>query len=363
MKPLTPPGNCSRPFEPKCRDFEVLVALLSRFSSDFASGTDRATLFDRLLSGLMMHTESAYGFIGEYQEVEGALGIRLRIHALRLLDGDGDEPLIREAAPPEEFNLLPESLIEGLFKSRMPVISNQSTLSYRLFGPLPGAPSLDNFLGIPLLIRDQVSGLVAIGNREGGYDRALAVHLAPLANSMAALIEADRHAVRAYFDPLTGLPNELVFIERFNTESSRHVRRRLPLSLLRLEIDHFNNYRNNHGPTATEACIKRIAEILSHNLRAEDCVVRTGPGQFAALLSETPSVRAVVVAEKLRQAITRSPIQVEGIAAPMSPSVSVGIVTQPAEGRSLNAMMEAASQALQQAKASGGNQVSAGSFK
>ncbi|MBU0500367.1 MAG: sensor domain-containing diguanylate cyclase [Gammaproteobacteria bacterium] len=354
-------GSCSRPFEATCKDYEVLISLLSRFNSDFVSGTERSILFDRLLAGVMTHTESDYGFITESTETEGIL----KIHALRQ-SRNGDVsgiPWQPETSSQLEFPLLPGSVIDDLFHSGMPVISNRPFQDTRSLGTLPGNPMLRNFLAIPLSIRDKVSGLVAIGNRKGGFDRSLILHLAPLANGMAALIEADRHAERAYFDHLTGLPNEHVFLERFNAESSRHVRRRLPLSLLRLEIDHFNNYRNNHGIKTAETCVRRIAGTLIGNLRAEDCVVRVGPGQFAALLSDTPSFRAVVVAEKLRQAVVKSPIEIEGLETLMAPTLSIGLVTLPSGGRSYQAMMLVADKALQQAKADGGNQVSAGSMK
>ena len=349
-------GTCSRPFEANCSDLETLIGLLSRFNSDFVSGLDRHTLFDRLLAGVMSHTESTYGFVSE--RIEGTENaILLKIHGMRMPVDQGGAQLKEDS---EQLVEIPEdSMVGSLFHTGTPVISNEPATDPRIACELPGNPQLTNLLCVPLRINDRATGLIAIGNREGGYDRAMAIHLAPLVNSMAALLQAERKSESAYFDSLTGLPNQKMFKERLIIEASRHTRRRQPLSMLYMDIDHFANYRNNRGPLATEACLKRVAEVIKDNLRTEDYLVRLNDNHFAALLADTPGVRAVVVAEKLRQAVANQQIEIEKLGITISPSVSIGLATLTADGKPLDSFRHAAETALKTAHEHGGNQVQA----
>ena len=340
-----------RPFDPSYADLNALITLLSRFTSDFVSGVDRPTLLDRLLAGILTLTNAHYGFVAEGVGSNGEDGITLDIDAMRNNAINGDKPTSEEVSG--KIEIPHQSLLGDLFQTALPIISNDYRNDQKAVCRLPGNPDLINFIAIPLQIRNQVIGLIGIGNRERGFDRSLAVHLAPIANNMAALIEANRNTEQAYYDPLTGLPNEQIFLQRYQAESSRHIRKRKPLSLLYLEVDHLNNFRNNYGHMAVETCLKQIAATLSENLRVEDCVVRAGPDQFAALLTETPNVRAVLVAEKLRQALGKTLGQTTAIA----PTVSIGLTSITTEEKPFDTVLKTAKEALKKAQDNGGNQV------
>ena len=332
-----------------------LVTLISRFNSDFASGMERSPLYERLLAGLLTMTHSDYGYIAESSCHYNDNSIALEVNATR---NNRPNPMA-SADGNESIRVHPDSLSGQLFRSALPQIANDYGNDPKAICRLPGNPELDNFIAIPLQNRNQVIGVIGLGNRKGGFNRDFAVELAPLANSITALIEADRKANNAFFDPLTGLPNLQIFNRRFQVESSRHNRRQLPFSVLCLEIDHLDTFRKNLGPMAVEACLKQVAEVVRKNLRTEDCFVTTEPEKFAILLVETTKVNAVIVAEKLRQAVSKTLIEAKGLPNMMFPTVSIGITSIIPEDRTLDNVMSIAGRAMRAARDNGGNQVQA----
>ena len=346
--------------EPSHKRLNGLVTLLSSFNSDFAAGVDRPTLYNRLLDGILTHIDASYGFIAESSCHFGDNTIALDVDAVRNNASSAGSDL--EAGSPDSVKIHPHSLMGDLFKSALPIISNDYRNNAKAICRLPGNPDLTNFMAIPLLTRNQVIGVIVLGNRRHGFNRGLAVHLAPLANGITALIETGRIAENALFDPLTGLPNKQIFIKRYLAESSRHNRSRRHFSVLRLEIDHLETFRNNLGLLAVEACLKQVATVIRENLRTEDCCVSIGQEQFAVLLTETYKVQAVIVAEKLRQAVSKTLIEAKGLTTMMFPTISIGITCITPEEEGLNdadTAMKTANHALQMARDNGGNQIQA----
>ena len=341
------PAN-GQPFKPTYDELNDLISLLTRFTTDFVSGVDRSSILDRLLAGMLTLVDADYGFIAENNSVEDSEEIVLNLEALRKNNQTSSSEELES-----NIDIAPDSLIGNIFNSALPLISNETTDQTLGLKILPGNPSLVNYIAIPLHIRDQVIGIILLGNRPTGFDRGIAVHLAPIANSIAALMESGRNEEQAYYDPLTGLHNQKAFQQRYQVEASRHTRKRLPLSLLLIEVEHLNNYRNNYGIVAVDNCIKQIANTLAENLRTEDCVVRTNPDQFVALLTETPNVRAVMVAEKLRQAVASALKEL----ATINPSLSIGLTTAVSEQKDFKIVLSNATKALEKALLNGGNQV------
>lgn len=104
-------------------------------------------------------------------------------------------------------------------------------------------------------------------------------------------------------DGLTGLKNHRVFHERLAEEYEKSVRRREPLSVILLDVDHFKTYNDTFGHLAGDDVLRQIAHFLTEGARAYDVVARYGGEEFAILLPATTETMASAVADRIRKLI------------------------------------------------------------
>lgn len=125
-------------------------------------------------------------------------------------------------------------------------------------------------------------------------------------------------------DPLTGLFNRRYFEEFFAREWRRGYRSTLPLSLLKIDVDHFGAFNAQQGRQAGDRTLKMVAHHLSSQLRrGGDIAARYEGEEFVIVLPETTPSEAAGVAVHLRESVQKL-----GIAHPTSPTqqltISVG---------------------------------------
>jgi diguanylate cyclase (GGDEF)-like protein len=120
--------------------------------------------------------------------------------------------------------------------------------------------------------------------------------LADLSRSRASALEiAEEKTVelrhRSLHDPLTGLPNRDLVLDRANQMLTRARRDQLPLAALFIDLDGFNGINDTFGQAAGDHLLKAIAARLTSALRASDTVGRVGGDEFV-VLAEGVSVSA-----------------------------------------------------------------------
>lgn len=125
-------------------------------------------------------------------------------------------------------------------------------------------------------------------------------------------------------DEATGLANRRAFEEALAMEWKRALRVPAPLSLLRVELDFFDQLVASAGQAAAERSVEAVAQILGTSVRRPGDLVAhlDGPG-FALLLPHTEAAGALVVAENLRAAVRRAALPHP--ASPAGPWVSLRI--------------------------------------
>ncbi len=106
-----------------------------------------------------------------------------------------------------------------------------------------------------------------------------------------------------YTDDLTGLYNYRYMQVALNQESRRSQRYGLKFSLIFLDLDRFKGINDRHGHLAGSAALSEVARLLRNCVREVDTLFRFGGDEFAALLVETDSDAARVVAERIRKSI------------------------------------------------------------
>jgi len=162
----------------------------------------------------------------------------------------------------------------------------------------------------------------------------------------------ETHRQKALHDPLTELPNREAYNERASAEVQRWQRYGRPLTIAIFDIDHFKRINDTYGHQAGDRVIKVIGRSIAKRLREVDFFCRYGGEEFVALMPETDSATALVVLEKVRDAIANAAFNYKAQA--MSITLSVGL-TEFIENDSLETAFERADQALYTAKSNGRN--------
>lgn len=135
-----------------------------------------------------------------------------------------------------------------------------------------------------------------------------------------------RTATLALHDPLTGLYNVRYFYFRLSEEYANVGRTRSPLSLLIIDLDYFKKINDTYGHPAGDEVLKAIANSISRSRRVNETVARVGGEEFVLLLPNCPLVKAVQVAERVRNTIKEERIVLsDGIE--LKVTASIGVAT------------------------------------
>ena len=90
----------------------------------------------------------------------------------------------------------------------------------------------------------------------------------------------------AFYDPLTGLPNRRLLLDRLGQVISHSRRRNHYASLLLVGLDNFKAYNTTLGHASGDTLLRRLAEVLRGSLRESDTLARWGGDQFALLVQD-----------------------------------------------------------------------------
>jgi diguanylate cyclase (GGDEF)-like protein/PAS domain S-box-containing protein len=157
----------------------------------------------------------------------------------------------------------------------------------------------------------------------------------------------------AHHDPLTGLPNRLLFHDRLQHAMVRAVRASEQLAVIFIDLDRFKNVNDTLGHHVGDELLKQVAKSLSSCLRDGDTLARLGGDEFIVLLEDIDGERgARLVAEKLMR-LFEQPVLVSGYE--LFVTGSVGISLFPQDACDLNVLIRNADVAMYQAKARGRN--------
>jgi diguanylate cyclase (GGDEF)-like protein len=157
---------------------------------------------------------------------------------------------------------------------------------------------------------------------------------------------------QARYDPLTGLPNRLLFDELAGSRLSEARRHGVSLAVLMIDLDGFKAVNDMHGHAAGDAVLMAAASRISGLLRESDVVARLGGDEFVVLLGDARVDDAQHVGGKLVAAL--------GAAYPgVVPAVScsVGIAMYPQDGHTAVELCLHADLALYEAKRTGKQRV------
>jgi diguanylate cyclase (GGDEF)-like protein len=180
---------------------------------------------------------------------------------------------------------------------------------------------------------DEDDALRAI--RAGAQDYVVKTTLSPalLRRAIAYAVARKQAEVQlvheALHDPLTGLPNRALFLDRLGVALDRSRRTNASLAVMFLDVDNFKQVNDSLGHAAGDRLLTELAGRLRAMLRPMDTMARFGGDEFTFLFEELASEREVVlIAERVIES-ARVPIALGGSPTTITVSIGIALVTDP----------------------------------
>ena len=229
------------------------------------------------------------------------------------------------------------------------------------FGDVIAAEGLRTIIGLPLVNRNRVVGVLYAARRETRLFRAPQIEiLEMLASQIAVALENARlfedvqH--KSIHDPLTGIFNRRLFRRRLREEERRAARHGRPLSLLMIDVDDFKRYNDTHGHAKGDRLLRELVATVADAIRTTDILARYGGEEFVVLLPETDLPEALLTGERIREAV-RDRFALEHGGAGIV-TVSVGVAARSDTCPDGPSLVERADAAMYRAKRQGKDRVS-----
>jgi diguanylate cyclase (GGDEF)-like protein len=169
-------------------------------------------------------------------------------------------------------------------------------------------------LAVPIRDRHRVIGSLAIATQQSGrvyrdVEREMLLNLAEHA-SVALMDARTVESVEAAFsDPLTGLPNRALLMDRLAQSVDRCVRAGAPLAVMFIDLARFKGINDSYGHGVGDVVLATVGHRIAETLRAADTGARLGGDEFVVVLEDTDPVVAHAIATRLLDTI-RAPIGV-----------------------------------------------------
>lgn len=168
---------------------------------------------------------------------------------------------------------------------------------------------------------------------------------------MDETLQALRQA--ATHDELTTLLNRRELDRLLTEEIQRSRRFQRCFSVTLIDLDHFKRINDTKGHRVGDRVLQHVASILQKQVRSTDKVARYGGEEFALVQIETDNQAAMSAANRLRATLASTPFVLPNQGERIAVTLSAGVATYPGNGQNTENLLQAADQALYEAKARG----------
>ncbi len=152
----------------------------------------------------------------------------------------------------------------------------------------------------------------------------------------------------AYTDILTELPNRRYGLSRLEREFAAALRLNRPLSVLMLDLDHFKEINDMFGHDGGDQILAHAAKLIRQSARVCDISCRLGGEEFLVIAPNTDGATAMLLAERIRNAIEKN--QPKNLALPSPLTISIGVAGSTGPKPDWKELMILADQALYRVK-------------
>ena len=157
------------------------------------------------------------------------------------------------------------------------------------------------------------------------------------------------------FDPLTGLPNRMMFMSRLTRSLSNALINGRQIGLIFLNVDRFTQINESLGHGGGDELLRCMALRIANNIRELDSVARFGGDEFVVMLDGLVHPdEGLEISGRIKRALTE-PLQV--ISVEVAVTASMGLAVSPLHGEQADQLLRAAVGAMQVVKAMGGDSV------
>jgi len=152
----------------------------------------------------------------------------------------------------------------------------------------------------------------------------------------------------AHYDPLTNVPNRILFRDRLQRAVERAKRGQQTVALFFVDLDGFKQINDSCGHDAGDELIRTVADRLNSCMRKSDSVARIGGDEFTVILEDVDATADIVnVARKVIDVVSR-PVTISG--QQLFVGCSIGIAVYPEAGQDVDSLLKHADMAMYQAK-------------
>jgi diguanylate cyclase (GGDEF)-like protein len=203
---------------------------------------------------------------------------------------------------------------------------------YLPYGPI----SRDATAGLHQLYLDLAIGLALV---------YLALFLITASVSHGLRRGAKINAFLAEHDTLTDLPNRLLFHKRAERALAEAARRRMPVAIAIVDLDHFKEINDTLGHHTGDELLAEIAKMITAEMRPHDTVARLGGDEFGLILLDVADAQQTL--GRLRGVIERE-VEIRGLS--LSVEASIGFAMSPEDGTDADTLLQRADIAMYVAK-------------
>lgn len=348
---------------------QELMSLAAEVQQAFLVEQSLVAACDRLFEPLLQITDSRLGFIGILRSTEDGAQY-LEVPSISNISWDDASRAWYASHRAEGQSLRFHSLnnLFGHVVTHNTIVCTDTVSAHAASRGQPaGHPAIHNFLGIPLRFNGEAVGMIAMGNRDGGYGAEQIELLAPFATVLGTMIrarqleeqraQAEAALLReATHDTLTGLANRKLFFSMADSLFEQAQRYGHKVVLAVMDIDFFKMVNDLHGHQMGDKVLQLFAETLNDALRQSDVPARVGGEEFAVLLTQTGEEEAFGALERFRASLEALPIPLpEG--GLLQITVSIGCCDFFPDLQDADQWFNLADRALYSAKAKGRNRV------
>ncbi|MCE1247780.1 MAG: sensor domain-containing diguanylate cyclase [Firmicutes bacterium] len=278
----------------------------------------------------------------------------LVVRVVRGIDKISEEKILSGEIQPTKIKL-GEGIAGRVAKTGKPILVDDASSDGRFLASRNS--NVNNILCVPLKVYDEVIGVINISNKKtdkpfGSEDLKI---IETLADQAAVAINNARLYEMAVTDGLTKLYIRRHFLQRMNEELRRAMRYGHQLSVMMMDIDHFKKLNDTYGHQAGDLVLIEAAKLFKRTVRGTDVVGRYGGEEFCALLPETSTSGALIIADRLRKELETMVFRYQDI--DIKATMSVGVSTFPRDATDPTELMRKADIALYRSKEEGRNRV------
>ncbi|MCF6247096.1 MAG: GGDEF domain-containing protein [Desulfobacula sp.] len=192
------------------------------------------------------------------------------------------------------------------------------------------------------------------------HDEVVNLILQGCSVALARQVKMESLKDAAVIDPLTGCYNRRELETQLKRNIAGATRHRTNLSVFMFDLDHFKKINDTYGHLAGDKVLQEVVSLVMRNMRSQDILARYGGEEFIAVLPETDKIKAMELADRLRDKISKKQILFGDDVIKITASFGVSELNRNAD---MTRIIQDADTMLYKAKLNGRNTVMPGLIK